>query len=187
MCLGDRTQAQSTAWSPPGRYGQTAPCKRYNFSISDLPGTLFSPTHFPFIPPLPHSLPRSLRKPNSLVRGPSLLSHPLPLPVLGSGVLAGRGGWEAPRPEPQLLAPTLPQPAAHTGFWAGALRAGQGCLASLSFLPQELALRTNHRSSPTHQCSSEQFPGRIHWVSRKMFPVVFSFHGCNSLLSICHN
>lgn len=178
MCLGDRTQAESTAWSPPGRYGQTAPCKRYNFSISDLPGTLFSLTHFPFIPPLPHSLPRSLRKPNSLVHGPSLLSHPLPLPVLGSGVLAGRGGWEAPRPEPQLLAPTLPQPAAHTGFWAGALRAGQGCLASL---------RTNHRSSPTHQCSSEQFPGRIHWVSRKMFPVVFSFHGCNSLLSICHN
>lgn len=50
----------------------------------------------------------------------------------------------------------------------------QRCPAFLSSLPQKMTLRTSPRSSPTHHCSSEQFPGRIHWVSRKMFLVAFS-------------
>lgn len=161
----------STAWSPPVRMGQIARFIQCNFSIRDLPGTLFFTytfsIHIPLLPPI-HShihsgslIPHSAAPPSFLI--PSLFLH-----WATQRWLAGETG--------RHLAQHPPCPSLRTTrFWACALRAGRDAwLSSLFCLPQKMTLRTNPRSSPTHHCSSEQFPGRIHWVSRKMFPVAFS-------------
>lgn len=172
--MGD---VQSTAWSPPVRTGQTAPFIWCNFPLVICPELFFTHTfsiHTPLLPPI-HShihsgslIPQSAAPPSFLI--PSIFPHWVTERWLAGELSAGwRGGvgrhLAQHRPCPSLL---------HNPLWACALRAGQGCLASLSSLPHEMTLRTNPKSSPTHHCSSEQFPGRIHWVSRKMFPVVFS-------------
>ena len=157
--------------------GRLLPSHGVIFPLVICPELFFTHTfsiHTPLLPRI-HShihsgslIPQSAAPASFLF--PSIFPHWVTERCLAGELSAGwrgRLGDTSPSTDPARASCT-------TRFWACALRAGQGCLASLSSLPQEMTLRTNPKSSPTHHCSSEQFPGRIHWVSRKMFPVVFS-------------
>lgn len=182
MCLGFRPQHRALLRVCSLGVGQTCPSAGCNFSISDLPGTLDSFTHFPFIPSLPihshvhsgHLVPWSTA---------ALLSHPLRLPLLRSGSTGGEVGRHLAQHRPsssrsphQLLG-MCPE------GWAGPSFPSLPCPDTK---PPGNGLQSQSQKPPN---SSLLFRA-VSWKNSLGFPEnasVFSFHDCYSLLSMCHN